>query len=76
LKTAVEVFQDVISYESNNGKEFKSEVRVRKYMHEQAKTINRTKQLIVPKNRGRKPKVLNATENASQMGRTPLARDA
>ena len=30
LKTAVEVFQDVVSYESNHGKEFKTEVRVRK----------------------------------------------
>jgi hypothetical protein len=30
LKTAVEVFQDNISYESRNGKEFKSEIRVRK----------------------------------------------
>ena len=46
LKTAVEVFQDVVSYESNNGKEFKSEVRVRKYMREQAKTIIRKNQLI------------------------------
>jgi hypothetical protein len=50
LKTAVEVFQDVISYESNNGKEFKSEVRVRKYMREQAKTIIRKKQLIATNN--------------------------
>jgi hypothetical protein len=31
---------------------------------------------IAPKKRGRKPKVINATENASQMGRPPLARDA
>jgi hypothetical protein len=39
LKTAVEVFQDVISYESRNGKEFKSEIRIRKYMRDLAKTI-------------------------------------
>ena len=26
--------------------------------------------------RGRKPKIANATEDSSQMGRTPLARDA
>jgi hypothetical protein len=31
---------------------------------------------IAPKKRGRKPKVINATEIASQMGRPPLARDA
>ena len=35
LKTAAEVFQEVVSYESNHGKEFKSEVRVRKYMRRQ-----------------------------------------
>ena len=46
LKTAVEVFQDVVNYESNHGKEFKSEVRVRKYMRIQAKTIILKKQLI------------------------------
>jgi hypothetical protein len=46
LKTAVEVFQDVISYESRNGKEFKSEIRVRKYMRDFAKTIVLRKQLI------------------------------
>ena len=46
LKTAVEIFQDVVSYESNHGREFKSEVRVRKYMREQAKTIVRKNQLI------------------------------
>ena len=32
LRTVVEVFQDVVSYESNRGKEFKTEIRVRKYM--------------------------------------------
>jgi hypothetical protein len=46
LKTAVEVFQDVISYESRNGKEFKSEIRIRKYMRNFAKTIVIRKQLI------------------------------
>ncbi len=48
LKTAVEVLQDVVSYESNHGREFKSksEVRVRKNMREQAKTIVRKNQLI------------------------------
>ena len=46
LKTAVEVFQDVVSYESNHAKEFKTEIRVRKYMRVQAKTIIRKKQLI------------------------------
>ena len=46
LRTAVEVFQDVVSYESNHGKEFKTEIRVRKYMRVQAKTIIRRKQLI------------------------------
>ena len=30
----------------------------------------------VPKKRGRKPKIANATEDSSQMGRPPLARDA
>ena len=39
LKTAVEVFQDVVSYESNHAKEFKTEIRVRKYMRVQAKSI-------------------------------------
>ena len=39
-------FQDVVSYESNHGKEFKTEIRVRKYMRVQAKTIIRRKQLI------------------------------
>jgi hypothetical protein len=29
---------------------------------------------IVPKSRGRKPKVLNATENASQMGATTASK--
>ena len=29
-----------------------------------------------PKKRGRKPKIANATEDSSQMGRPPLARDA
>ncbi len=43
LKTAIVVFQDVVSYGSNNGKEFKSEGSVRKYMREQAKTIFRKK---------------------------------
>ena len=46
LRTAVEVFQDVVSYESNHGKEFKTEIRVRKYMRVQAKTIIRRKQLL------------------------------
>jgi hypothetical protein len=46
LKTAVEVFQDVISYESRNGKEFKSEIRIRKYMRDLAKTIVLRKQII------------------------------
>ena len=46
LKTAVEVFQDNISYESRNGKEFKSEIRVRKYMRDFAKTIVLRNQLI------------------------------
>jgi hypothetical protein len=44
LKTAVEVFQDVISYESNNGKEFKSEVRVRNTC------VNKQKQLLEKNN--------------------------
>ena len=44
LKTAVEVFQDVISYESRNGTEFKSEIRIRKNMRELAKTIVLRKQ--------------------------------
>ena len=38
--------KDVVSYESNHGKEFKTEVRVRKYMCGQAKTTVRKKQLI------------------------------
>ena len=46
LKTAVEVFQDNISYESRNGKEFKSEIRIRKYMRDLAKTIVLRKQII------------------------------
>jgi hypothetical protein len=46
LKTAVEVFQCVISYESRNGKEFKSEIRIRKYMRDLAKTIVLRKQII------------------------------
>jgi hypothetical protein len=29
MKTALEVFQDVISYESNHAKDFKTEIRVR-----------------------------------------------
>ena len=44
--TAVEAFKDVISYESRNGKDFKMEIRVRKYMRDQAKTIIIRKQLI------------------------------
>ena len=46
LKTAVEVFQDVVRDESIHAKEFKAEIRVRKYMRVQAKTIIRKKQLI------------------------------
>ena len=46
MKTAVEVFQCVISYESRNGKEFKSEIRIRKYMRDLAKTIVLRKQII------------------------------
>jgi hypothetical protein len=34
-----EVFQDVICYESNHAKDFKTEIRVRKYMRVQAKSI-------------------------------------
>ena len=40
------MFQDVISYESRNGKEFKSEIRVQKYMRDLAKTIVLRKQII------------------------------
>jgi hypothetical protein len=46
MKSAVEVFQDVVSYESKQGKEFKNDVRVRKFMRTQAKTIVLKKQLI------------------------------
>jgi hypothetical protein len=46
MKTAVEVFQDVICYESNHAKDFKTEIRVRKYMRVQAKSIVHNKQLI------------------------------
>ena len=46
LTTAIEVFKDAISYESRNGKDFKVEIRVRKYMRDQAKTIIVRKQLI------------------------------
>ena len=46
LKTAIEVFQEVVSYESKQSKEFRTEVRVRKYMRVQAKTIVLNKQLI------------------------------
>ena len=45
MKTAV-VFQDVICYESNHAKDFKTEIRVRKYMRVQAKSIVHNKQLI------------------------------
>ena len=40
-------------------------------VHEAEAIVN-----ILPKKRGRKPKVINATDNACQMGRPPLARDA
>ncbi len=50
LKTALEVFQDVVTYESNKSKEFRSEVRVRKYMRDLAKTIILRKQLIATAN--------------------------
>ena len=46
LQLALEVSQDVIGYESNHGKEFKNEIRVRKYMRVQAKAILHKKQLI------------------------------
>ena len=41
LRTALEVFQDVKSYESNHGKDFKNEI-----MRVQAKSIIHNKQLI------------------------------
>jgi len=46
MKSAVEVFQDVVSYESKQGKAFKNDVRVQKFMRTQAKTIELRKQLI------------------------------
>jgi hypothetical protein len=46
LKTAIEVFQEVVSYESKHGKDFRTEVLVRKYMIVQAKSIVHKKQLI------------------------------
>jgi hypothetical protein len=46
MKTALEVFHNVISYESNHAKDFKTEIRVRKYMRVQAKSIVLNKQLI------------------------------
>jgi hypothetical protein len=46
LKTAIQVFQEVVSYESTHCKEFRTEVRVRKYMRVQAKSTVLKKQLI------------------------------
>ena len=46
MKSAVEVFQDVVSYEFKQGKEFKNVVRLRKFMRVQAETIVLKKQLI------------------------------
>jgi hypothetical protein len=40
------VVQDVISYNSRNGKEFKSEIRIRRYMRDLTKTIVLRKQII------------------------------
>jgi hypothetical protein len=50
LTSSVEVFKDVISYESRNDRYLKSEIRVRKYMRDQAKTIILRKQLIATTN--------------------------
>ena len=46
LKSTIQVFKDVVSYESLNGKDFKTEVQVKKYMRVQAKTIIKNNQLI------------------------------
>ena len=35
MKSAAEVLQDVVSYESKQGKEFKNDVRLRKFMRVQ-----------------------------------------
>ena len=50
LKSSVEVFQDVISYESTNQKEFKINPTVKKYMRVQAKTILTNNKLIPTNN--------------------------
>ncbi len=50
FKSSVEVFQDVISYESTNQKEFKINPTVKKYMRFQAKSILTNNKLIPTNN--------------------------
>jgi hypothetical protein len=50
MKSAVEVFQDIVSYESRQAKEFKNDFRVQNYMRVQAKAIVLKKQLIATLN--------------------------
>ena len=46
LKSSMETFEDVISYESNHQKSFKHEFVVRKYMREQGRSILKNNLLI------------------------------
>ena len=46
VKNTIEVFKDVVSYESLHGKDFMTEVQLKKYMRVQAKTIIKKNQLI------------------------------
>ena len=46
LRSSIEVFEEVVSYESQYLKEFKKESVVKKYMREQAKSILKNNQLI------------------------------
>ena len=46
LRSSVELFKDVISYESVNAKEFKLEPSIKKYMRVQAKKILTNNKLI------------------------------
>jgi hypothetical protein len=46
LKSSLEVFSEVVSYESLNGKEFKTEAHVKRYMRVQARSILTNNKLI------------------------------
>ena len=52
LKSSVELFKDVVYYESVNSKVFKTEPEVRKYTRVQAKSILTNKQLIQTESSG------------------------